>query len=99
MIWTDISISTLSTLQAVQDGLQGCRTAAPTELDNSKARLATVNGSANIAPNPVAATASGIDALRQSMDELLQAGGRFVCTHPYLHPLGDRRGNYSYLTP
>ena len=33
------------------------------------------------------------------MNELLQVGGRFVCTHPYLHPLGDRRGDYSYLTP
>ncbi|MBI9080466.1 MAG: hypothetical protein JEY79_12085 [Pseudodesulfovibrio sp.] len=99
MTWTAINLSTPSALQAVHTGLQECHSFAPGELDNSKARLAAINGSANIAPNPVAATASGIDALRQSMKELLQSDGRFVCTHPYLHPLGDRRGNYSYLTP
>ena len=26
-------------------------------------------------------------------------GGKFVCVHPYQHPVGDRRGDYAYLTP
>lgn len=99
MTWENVSFSVPTTLQAVQEGLQGCYSTAPGELDNSRARLSAVNGSLPITTNHVAATASGIDALRQSMDDLLQAGGRFVCTHPYIHPLGDRRSDCSYLTP
>ncbi|BCS89955.1 hypothetical protein [Pseudodesulfovibrio sediminis] len=99
MPWTDITFTTPQPLQAVHEGLQDCHAVAPGELDNSTARLNAVKGSVAISTNPVATTASGVAALRTSMEGLLQAGGRFVCVHPYIHPLGDRRGDYAYLTP
>ncbi|WP_419787302.1 hypothetical protein [Pseudodesulfovibrio sp.] len=99
MSWPSVSISLPASLQTVLDGLQGCRSSVPGELDNSLARLDAVKGSATIATNPAAATAANVTGLRASMNGLLQAGGRFVCVHPYIHPLGDRRGDYAYLTP
>lgn len=99
MTWTDIVFTPPQSLQTVHNGLLGCHSAAPGELDNSEARLAAVNGAVTISANPVAATATGVANLRASMEGLLQVGGRFVCVHPYIHPLGDRRGDYAYLTP
>jgi hypothetical protein len=49
--------------------------------------------------SPLAGAAANVTALRTQLEALLQAGGRFVCVHPYVHPVGDRRGEYSYLTP
>jgi hypothetical protein len=49
--------------------------------------------------SPLAGAAANVAALRAQLEALLQAGGRFVCVHPYVHPVGDRRGEYSYLTP
>lgn len=99
MAWTSVSITLPASLQVVRNGLQECITAAPDELDASQARLAGVTGAATVAANPTADTASAVDTLRASMEALLQAGGRFVCVHPFIHPLGDRRGDYAYLTP
>ncbi len=99
MPWSTVSLTTPPTLQTVHEGLHNCRTAIPAELDNSTARLNTVKETVTISANPVAAAASNVAALRASMESLLQAGGRFVCVHPYIHPLGDRRGDYAYLTP
>jgi len=97
--WAQVTLSVPPSLQAVIDGLQGCRDAAAGELDTSLTRLGDIAGELSITPNPVAAVASGAESLRVAMDGLLQRGGRFVCAHPYIHPLGDRRGDYAYLTP
>ncbi|SOB60524.1 conserved protein of unknown function [Pseudodesulfovibrio profundus] len=99
MTWNPITLAPPPSLQAVHDELQGCRGAAPNELDASQNRLAAVNGAIPIASNPVAAAAAGVEALRIATIGLLQAGGHFLCLHPYIHPLGDRRGEYAYLTP
>jgi hypothetical protein len=72
---------------------------ASVELDGSQARLSSVTGLAVVAQNPVADGASMVSAIRQGLDNLLQGGGRIFCLHPFIHPQGDRRGDYAYMTP
>ncbi|MFV0348435.1 MAG: hypothetical protein ACK5JO_07585 [Halodesulfovibrio sp.] len=81
-----------SNLSAVVAGVAGA-TAEGT------GRLAVVTGGAVPQKSPLAGAAANVAALRAQLEALLQAGGRFVCVHPYVHPVGDRRGEYSYLTP
>ncbi|RWU04141.1 hypothetical protein DWB63_09040 [Pseudodesulfovibrio sp. S3] len=88
-----------SPLGAAHDTLQDCRANAPGELNAGKTRLTNVAGSVKINTNPVLGTVGNIDALRQAMTGLLQTGGLFACVHPYIHPTGDRRGDYAFLTP
>jgi hypothetical protein len=68
-------------------------------LGTSKDRLSGVLGAAAVSTNPTLAVTDGISALRESMDSLMLSGGRIACVHPYIHPIGDRRGDYAYLTP
>lgn len=71
----------------------------PGEMDAGRARLGRVAGQVAQAVSPLAGAACVAADLRHQVEALVQAGGCFACVHPYLHPLGDRRGNYSYLTP
>lgn len=99
MTWQSVTFSVPASLTALQTTVSGVTEAAPGELTNSAARLSAVNGSVAMTTNPVATTAALCAGLRADMDALMAAGGKFVCVHPYQHPLGDRRGDYAYLTP
>lgn len=99
MSWTNIHFTLPPSLKAVHSDLQACRAGAPVELTAGKSRLAGVAGAVTLHTNPVMGTVGNVADLRQAMVGLLDAGGLFTCVHPYIHPLGDRRGEYAYLTP
>lgn len=99
MAWTPVAFSAPPTAQSWADSLIPALGGAAVELDGSQARLASVTGLAAVAQNPVAGGTTMVAAIRQGMGNLLQGGGRFFCLHPFIHPQGDRRGDYAYMTP
>lgn len=98
MPWSSISISMPATGQDARQGVLPVLSAAPAELDNSKTRLAAVSGLLPHDTNPIAEGAAGAEAYRTACTNLLAGGGQVLAVHPYVHPVGDRRGDYAYLT-
>jgi hypothetical protein len=98
-MWQAITFTPPETAATIHAAATGVTDAAPGELTGSAGRLAAVSGSVAMTTNPLAAAAALCAGLRDQLEALLDAGGKFVCIHPYLHPVGDRRGDYTYLTP
>lgn len=94
-----ISFTVPATAATIRSGLSAVVTGVAGVTAEGTGRLAAVTGGAVPQKSPLAGAAANVAALRAQLDALLQAGGRFVCVHPYVHPVGDRRGEYSYLTP
>ena len=97
--WLTYAFTPPPTATDAADSAASMLTQEPGELQNSRARLNAVSGIVTVARNPVCAAAADVAALRSALDALMVAGGRMYCVHPYLHPVGDRRGDYAYLTP
>lgn len=98
MAWSSITIATPQSMLDAQPGLQPVLSGAGAELDNSASRLGAISSLLPHEANPLAASASGADAYRAALTALLSGGGRILAVHPYVHPVGDRRGDYAYLT-
>ena len=98
-MWQTIAFAPPGSLLNIHASAAEVAAAAPGELDSSAGRLAAVNGTAAMTANPVAAIAALCDGLRDTLIGLMSTGGKFVCVHPYRHPVGDRRYDYAYLTP
>jgi hypothetical protein len=94
-----ISFTVPATAQTIRSNLSAVVTGVAGATAEGTGRLAAVTGGAVPQKSPLAGVAANVAALRAQLEALLQAGGRFVCVHPYVHPVGDRRGEYSYLTP
>lgn len=99
MGWQSLSFTTPPAAAAVYEGIPSVVTGIAGAVAGAQARLAAVAGGAVAQASPLAASASGVAALRGGLNALVAAGGRMVAVHPYIHPVGDRRGDYSYLTP
>jgi hypothetical protein len=97
MTWQPITCSVPGTLQSVAASLDGALAGTGAHLDECGSRLDAVARS--YAPPTPSTDAAGADDLRQELAALLAAGGTQLCVHPFLHPLGDRRGDYAYMTP
>jgi len=97
MPWQPITCSVPGTLQNVAASLDGALAGGGTHLDECGSRLGAVARS-YVPPTASTDTAGAAD-LRQALGALLEAGGAQLCVHPFLHPLGDRRGDYAYMTP
>lgn len=98
-MWQPVTFHAPASMAAIRSQVGPVSDQAPGELSTSAGRLTAVSGQVTMTTNPVAAAAAGCAALRAQLEALMVAGGRFVCIHPYLHPVGDRRGDYAYLTP
>ncbi|MFV0422177.1 hypothetical protein [Oleidesulfovibrio sp.] len=97
--WQGTAFTPSSTAATIRTGLDGVLSGIGADVAATQARLAAVTGGALPQASPLASAAGGAVALRSRLDALVASGGRFVCVHPYVHPVGDRRGDYSYLTP
>jgi len=99
MGWQSITFAVPPAAVAIHDGFGPVVSGISGEVAGAQARLAAVTGGAVAQASPLAASASGVVALREALEALVASGGRMVAVHPYIHPAGDRRGDYSYLTP
>lgn len=99
MSWADLTFRTPPSAVSLADGTGAALSPAAGELDAAAARLAAVAGALPNALNPAAGSAAGASELRAGLGALTAAGGAFLCVHPYVHPVGDRRGDAAYLTP
>lgn len=99
MSFTPINMTAPATAGAIRTGLEGVLGGIGSEVAAARARLAAVAGGAVPQASALAAAGGGVQTLRSQLDALVASGGRFVCVHPYVHPVGGRRGDYSYLTP
>lgn len=99
MDWSPVSLFVPPTMRDAHRSTEQSLTDARTEIGQSRTWLNGVAGVLPHSPNQVAAAASDIAPVRAAVEDLLAAGGRFLCVHPYQYPVGDRRGEYAYLTP
>lgn len=94
-----ITMHTPPTATTIHDGLAAVTSGIAGEVAGAQARLAAVTGGAVVQSAALSGAAAGASALRDQLAALLQSGGTMLAVHPYIHPVGDRRGDYSYLTP
>lgn len=99
MEWNNITLQVPASAQQIRTELQGIKDGTPSEVETAKGRLSGVSGAVSISSSPLAGAAGNVTALRASLDGLLAGGGQFLCVHPYIHPIGHRRGDYAFLTP
>lgn len=97
MLWSNISFA--PTGANIHQSLSPVLSGAAGELAGSKGRLSSITGVVPAARNPLSAGAATVAALRSALIDLTAQSGRCVCVHPYVHTVGHRRGEYSYLTP
>lgn len=95
-MWTPITFAPPVQLQTSAAELEQALADIPAGLSGTDARLVSVSRAYDA---PAVEVTVNAGALRQAQDALLQAGGSSTVIHPYLHPLGDRRGDYSFMTP
>lgn len=95
----ELSFTLSQTAEATHNAIAGVASAVSGEAQNSKTRLASITGAVAQAKSPASGSAATVAALRTAHTNLLAAAGHFVAIHPYIHPAGDRRGDYAYLTP
>ncbi|SHJ72411.1 hypothetical protein ACQ0P8_16250 (plasmid) [Halodesulfovibrio aestuarii] len=97
MSWQSLTFSPIG--ENIHDGLLPVLSQAAGELAGSKGRLSSISGVVPVAKNPLSSSAATVAALRTQLTDLVTRYGQCVCVHPYLHTVGHRRGEYSYLTP
>lgn len=97
MLWSNISFAPVGA--SIHQTLIPVLSGAAGELVGSKGRLSSISDAVPAARNPLSVEAATVAALRSALIDLTAQSGRCVCVHPYLHTVGHRRGEYSYLTP
>lgn len=96
MSWSTLSVRAPETLKDVRKGISP--SLETTGLADIQTRIASANSSVSLARNPLSGLSAVVNDLQAQAEDLLSFGGRVLCVHPYLHPVGDRRGDFSYLT-
>ncbi|HAS87819.1 MAG TPA: hypothetical protein DCS48_00690 [Desulfovibrio sp.] len=71
----------------------------PGEVSAAQNRLNGVAGFIPVTPSPVSGVAGNASDLISRLNSLLAISADFICIHPYVHPVGDKRGDYAYLSP
>ncbi|WP_027361092.1 hypothetical protein [Halodesulfovibrio aestuarii] len=97
MDWSNISFAPVGA--NIYQSLSPVLSGAAGELAGSKGRLSSITGVVPVARNPLSTGAATVAALRSALIDLTAQSGQCVCVHPYVHTVGHRRGEYSYLTP
>jgi hypothetical protein len=97
MAWNNISLA--PTGASVHDSLSPVLSGAAGELASSEGRLSSISDLVPVAVNPLSESAAAAATLRTQLTDLTSRLSHCICVHPYLHPIGHRRAEFSYLTP
>ncbi len=84
---------------AIKQGADSVLAAVPDEMEAANNRLNGVAGFIPVTPSVISGEAGNAQIIISQLDELLNTSSQFICAHPYVHPLGDKRGDYTYLSP
>lgn len=98
-MWQPVNFTLPNTAQTIQQSAASVLKAVNAELEAAQNRLSGVAGNIPVTPSPISAGATSAAELLQKLNELLAVSTHCLCVHPYVHPVGDKRGDYSYLSP
>jgi len=99
MSWDKITATPSTSLRSSGEAVQECNETAKTATGASASRLSSVAGKAPLSTSPQSGKAAGAANARERAKALLSGKVKELTVHPFDYSAGDRRGDYSYLTP
>lgn len=98
-MWQTVNFQLPETAAAIKQESDPVLNSVPGEVGAAESRLNGVAGFIPVTPSPVSGVAGNASDLISRLNSLLAISADFVCIHPYVHPVGDKRGDYTYLSP
>ncbi|WP_319761874.1 hypothetical protein [Maridesulfovibrio sp.] len=98
-MWKTVSFNLPGTAAAIKQGAAPVLNSVHGEVGAAQSRLNGVAGFIPVTPSPISGVAGNASDLISRLNSLLAISADFLCVHPYVHPVGDKRGDYTYLSP
>ena len=98
-MWKTVNFKIPDPAAAIKQDADPVLNAVPGEVAAAQSRLNGVTGFIPVTPSPVSGVAGNASDLISRLNSLLAISADFLCIHPYVHPVGDKRGDYAYLSP
>ncbi|MBI9109917.1 hypothetical protein [Maridesulfovibrio ferrireducens] len=98
-MWKSVNFKVPAAAAAINQGADPVLAAVAGEMSAAGSRLSGVAGFIPVTPSIISGSAGNAQGLISQLNELLNVSSKFLCAHPYVHPLGDKRGDYTYLSP
>lgn len=98
-MWQSVNFNIPASAAALKQSADPVLTAVPGEMSAAQSRLSGVAGFIPVTPSPISGCATNAADLISRLNSLLAISTDFLCVHPYVHPVGDKRGDYTYLSP
>ncbi|WP_319780786.1 hypothetical protein [Maridesulfovibrio sp.] len=98
-MWKPVNYTLPESAAGIKQGADPVLNSVPGEVGAAQSRLNGVAGFIPVTPSPVSGPAGNAENLISRLNSLLAISADFLCVHPYVHPVGDKRGDYAYLSP
>ncbi|WP_027721201.1 hypothetical protein [Maridesulfovibrio zosterae] len=98
-MWQTVNFTLPDTAAGIKQDSDSVLTAVSGEMSAAQSRLSGVAGFIPVTPSPISGNAGNAADLTNRLKTLLAVNAQFICVHPYVHPVGDKRGDYTYLSP
>ncbi|WP_027179775.1 hypothetical protein [Maridesulfovibrio bastinii] len=98
-MWKSIDFNVPASATVLEEKVDSVVNGVPDGLSAAGSRLSVVAEAIPVHKSPIALLAGKDAELTADLSAYLSTRSKFLCVHPYIHPVGDRRGDYAYLSP